>query len=586
MRGLSRGGQLDPDITAFLRISRSTISRTDCRCTCMDTPEEQEMVKANFSVVINNTPVAYTGSTVSGHISADVQQEIKGSSLSVEFYGKEKTCVRYTTRSNDKTRTHYAHGERNLIRISLRVDQLQDFIQDGSVQPGRYVLPFQFSLPSDLPTSFEHSSGSEYAKIQYKVKAILRGSGWIRDYQCESHVPISSCHPIAPVPFQGEPSTSVVDACCWNRGLMTLGAHMDTTTIGKGQSANVAFACHNNSTAKVECVRARLSQRMTWRARSHTSRSRRVLCEVLFPITVGLKSIPEEEKFRKRSAESVRNENLSIIEELRTGSNTRKVSLPLGAISSYMGSIIQVTHDLILEVRTGCCIANPTVRIPILCCDAQIPEQMESTEPLPDEKVSGGTQVLPSAPIQPINNTNYDLDTVYAEPISLGASHTIMGGSPFLGGSGVGEEEALVPPMANATSLDGPDLSILLQKMQNSVGEISLVRELMDEPAWCSFFTSLSPAQFALVVSSVQSSFAETGMATLLAQSIDCFTCEHVVQAVGKASDFSRTNLVEKLLLFCTDFETNHVQIKTVLTEWERTVTERAFDKELDRRRE
>jgi len=207
-----------------------------------------------------------------------------------------------------------------------------------------------------------------------------------------------------------------------------------------------------------------------------------------------------------------------------------------------------------------------------------MPQQAESTTP----QFANNETATPSAPVEPFDHqlsTDNEPEIIYTEPISVGASHTIMGGAASLGTSGVGESE--VPPMAHVMSLDEPDLDTLLLEMKNSVGEISLVGLLLDEPAWQAFFASLTPAQFASIVSSVQSSFDETGMAVLLARSIEHFSCEHASKAVQKASEFSRTNLVEKLLPHCVDLATNYKQIKAVLTEWEHSVTERAFDKEL-----
>lgn len=148
------------------------------------------MGKANFGINIDNPGgVAVAGDVVNGRIWVDIGTEIKGSNFQVTFTGKEATKVRYTTtrttgsgkNRTTRTETHYAHGKRNIISIHLPVDKLP-MMATGRIAPGRYVLPFQFELPSFLPSAFECHHNGGYAMIRYKVKAVLKGSGVLWNY--------------------------------------------------------------------------------------------------------------------------------------------------------------------------------------------------------------------------------------------------------------------------------------------------------------------------------------------------------------------------------------------------------------------
>ena len=55
-----------------------------------------------------------------------------------------------------------------------------------------------------------------------------------------------------------------------------------------------------------------------------------------------------------------------------------------------------------------------------------------------------------------------------------------------------------------------------------------------------------------------------------------------MVAALNVASEWNRATVVEKTISYCSDLVTNHDQILSQLTDWEKLVTERAFAKALD----
>lgn len=71
-------------------------------------------------------------------------------------------------------------------------------------------------------------------------------------------------------------------------------------------------------------------------------------------------------------------------------------------------------------------------------------------------------------------------------------------------------------------------------------------------------------------------------LAETLASEIPNFTCAHLVAALEQAPQWDRAVLVRKVLVHCIDLERNHSQIQRHLTEWERSMTDRAFKKALE----
>lgn len=563
------------------------------------------MGKADFGIVIDS-PLAFAGNTLEGRVWADIRQEIRGTSLVVTFKGKEQTCVRYTRTHTSRnadgttrthTTTHYAHGSRNICYIPLPVDQLE-MTRNGRVKPGRYVLPFQFELPNFLPSSMEYSYNGGYARIQYKIKAVLKGSGVLWSYSAEQYTSVKSVATANQmIPYEGPPSTIRVRSCCYDKGSMSLGAHMTTTALAKGQAATICFSCRNSSTVGVDCVFAELKQRIRWTAGGHSQNTSDVIHRVNFS-TAGLEAATKEDAKRQRGVDSVRRETDIMLDELRGYVNSQPIMLPLTALCTYSGGLIQVSHEIKMWVLTpGCCVDNPELRIPILACDTITQQQAPPLPPPPEAPAIAQPVIQPSAPYEypqqqhhpppsapvaaiPFSNSGYDHEPeiVYAQPIRVESIHAILGGAIA---SGDKEDEVEVPPIATAQVVQTPSLETLLNEMRDSVGDVDTVDRRVNDPTWKGVFAGMNPNDYATVVSKVQSSFDETQVAVLVAQSISNFSCLHAATAVRIASDWSRTNMVEKLLPYCKDLPQNYTTIKQVLTEWEQSVTERAFQQAL-----
>ena len=113
--------------------------------------------------------------------------------------------------------------------------------------------------------------------------------------------------------------------------------------------------------------------------------------------------------------------------------------------------------------------------------------------------------------------------------------------------------------------------------------EIQLVEERTKDPDWKPVLATMSPAQYGKVIRSVSIDFNQARIAECLAQAIanNGFRCDHVVEALKNSSEWNRVTLVEKLIPYCNDLSENKHKILAVLSDWDRTVTERAFENAL-----
>lgn len=173
------------------------------------------------------------GSDLSGSILVSIPENSASSidlltGASLLFICKEDTKVEYTTTSTDSnghshTQRHHAYSKRDLLRVAIPLTVRSN---GTSVKAGSYKIPFQYTLPDDLPSSFYHASHGGYCSIRYKLKLQFRGNG-------SKELPLD----ITSKPYLGPPLSHLVQpvtspvslCCCIPRGFITLAANGKTS---------------------------------------------------------------------------------------------------------------------------------------------------------------------------------------------------------------------------------------------------------------------------------------------------------------------------------------------------------------------
>jgi hypothetical protein len=319
------------------------------------------MGKANFGIALENPQPILASSHLKGEVWAQVDSEIKvskdttvpfiiytrlyltpnmleisnpsfqGSEMHVQLIGLERP---FLARGDDSKLV-----ERCLIQADLPVTTLQ-MIQNGRILPGKYILPFDIELPESLPTSMNISKSSGSCQIVYTVKSILKGSGMLYNYKSDRVIYVKT-QPLEKVvhPFEVEPSSVKVKlCCCFNRGTMTVGAHMEDTVLEKGETAKFSISCRNNSTVRVQKVEANLVQIPRWQGAAGTSESR-----ILQAMDFGTQGLNRKARLLNRS---VLGDYIQFLEELHSGANSHTVTMPHNAFNTYQGRIMSIHNEL------------------------------------------------------------------------------------------------------------------------------------------------------------------------------------------------------------------------------------------------
>jgi hypothetical protein len=530
--------------------------------------------------------------------------------MHVQVIGLEKSSVQYadittTTESDERTyhyeRTETAHAQRLLIQADVSFNHLQ-MIQNGRIPPGKYRLPFDIELPRFLPSSMAETGDGGNCAIVYKLKAILQGSGRIDNYTCE-HDFVVKAQPLEKMaqPFEGEPISVNAKFCCWfNRGAITVGAYMKDTVLKKGETAKLALSCRKYRTVGVDKVEAKLVQLTRWTAGAHSNSQTRILQNMDFD-TQGMN---REVKSPER-CDIGPEYQFQMLEELREGSNAHMVTMSPSAFNTYQGQVMSVHHELRILVTTSGCIDNPEIVIPI-----RAGESGNASTPPPHAPVAVSVSIpqgfLENAVQASVNLVEQDCLSTYLNGSCEGrkcAAATGMasvpsgqictaasegdyevfvipaaGGQIFTGGAAIAgdNEEFVIPAAGEATPVS---LATLFKEMNDSVADLEFVRRRIDDASWASVFQNMSPTDYGKMIKLVDLDFDQATVAALVAEHIPNVTSEYVAAAARAASEWNRTTVVEKLIPLCTDLALNKQIILDELSDWEKTVTERAFQK-------
>ena len=464
-----------------------------------------------------------------------------------------------------------------------------------------------------------------------------------------------------------------------NKVFLSVGASLENSRIGKGETLRVSVASRNDTSVDLNRVRVKLVELIEYKALGEKA-TLKVDLEKLEDIDLpGLdKTKVSKEQVRqsiqggfKRIKGAVYQ---AIYQDLVSGSNQFDIVVPQSARDTYDGNLISISHYLKITFFTEALAVNPSLKIPIVVGNARDNEQQQSAIPerqpeepiatvIVDEDVSdnvttvevgsraehipmavayiiddqGGDRgpegspprpmVNPSAPPESMvfENDMYrhgavDDSSVRSDTASLSPQREdpLMepyappnrgrsGYSPFqmytratspangartrLPSYSYDTESGMASMSDTPQRLGGAapssavrnasaqwSLERLLQELNGSIHDYEVVVTKIRDPGYKELFTMLTPDEYRRIIGHVSMSY-QVQVALLLAkQLVRTFTCAHCVGALQKTSEYFRSNMVETLLPYCFDLQTNYLAIKAQLNDWEELITASAFE--------
>ena len=561
-------------------------------------------------------PAVYAGGVISGKVFLQVRKDTEADTLQLMLVGREHAHTHWTTThttgsgDNRKTETrhHHAYADRILVQIDVPLARFPT----GRVAPGNYEFPFSATLPPGLPTSMFARGGGGDCRISYQLKARLHRPSWFKWDTTSTRSILVQSTPLPPVPtpFYAAPQTVPVKlCCCFDRGQIHIGAGVDDTLLGRGQSVGVGIAVQNESSKKLESLEATITERVVWRARGHSNSSYRTIAQTAWDMgaVAGLEELSSEalSQARERAAASPGEAHTKTLEamaaSLLSGRQRETLTVAPDARDSYRGSCLSVARRCYVTSRTPCCVTEPQLEVPVRIGTRPLPQ------PQPPTATVVGAVVMPSATAYPappplVLAEAIPLDEEEQRAISavpadwsgavVAGAVVLPMGQAVLGcekqendgdgddGGGGGTPMAMV---AAPAPLDEPGtMAALKALMDRAFDDLTMLAELLGQPesaaAWRPLLESLSPADFGTIVGQVNLEFDQPKVAELLAKQLrGGVTAAHIIEANRKAAENQPPSIIAKLAPLCVDLHYNVDAIEAGLNQWDKVLSKRAL---------
>ena len=223
----------------------------------------------NFQVQFDgNREVFFSGEQLTGIVIVDTSQEIKCKKIQVKLTGVSY-CSWTTTRTerdsqgNTRTITDHHSGCQSLVEQNMIVfgSTTRQSVKHPS---GRHVYTFAFNLPSSLPSSFEGGTGHIRYLVEGKVDRPWKFDHTIRKPFTVMEV-IDVNLPQYTIAQSGEKQKQIGCLCCI-AGNLNMQASIDRSGYCPGELIHLTASCDNDSTRKMDCMRATLIQHITYHA--------------------------------------------------------------------------------------------------------------------------------------------------------------------------------------------------------------------------------------------------------------------------------------------------------------------------------
>ncbi|XP_050401776.1 arrestin domain-containing protein 3 [Patella vulgata] len=174
-----------------------------------------------FEIVLNSPhSVYFAGDILQGHVNIELNEAMKLKGIRVIFRGK--AFVHWTDQNMRgpgesryrEIRHHSATEEYFDVSNTLLSKDPATKSETRVIPAGQYTYPFQFQLPSNIPSSFE----GQYGHIRYYIKVMIE-KPWRCDYTCQKVYTVIcpldlNRDPAAATPIRSQKQKKLCCLCC------------------------------------------------------------------------------------------------------------------------------------------------------------------------------------------------------------------------------------------------------------------------------------------------------------------------------------------------------------------------------------
>lgn len=143
--------------------------------------DSRAQFEGGYLYVKTDRPYYYPGNKILGKIYIRTMVPMNAKQVEIKVKGKEHASYwrteTHTHRNNDgSTRTETRHVKERFKRKILEF-KAPCFTFQGPLNPGDYTIPFEFTLPANIPSSMMYKNPNHRdkpsAKIKYSIRAVV-----------------------------------------------------------------------------------------------------------------------------------------------------------------------------------------------------------------------------------------------------------------------------------------------------------------------------------------------------------------------------------------------------------------------------
>jgi hypothetical protein len=520
------------------------------------------------------------GGLVTGRVYLAVTQEVQADGLFLLLQGEECCQIAHDEHdySHSSSRNH-SSTHREIDRASSSLVHMNVALTNFScskVVPGQYEYPFEWQLPSNLPSTMYASKGDSHCEIRYRMTAYLHQNGSFGNPKHSATQAICLlARPKAPSHSTGivmDPEVIRIKSCCFDTGQVTMGWDVDKTVASPDSFLKIGISGRNESSVEIDCLRARLIETITWAANGRREEKTTTLTESQVPTT----NLPQWHSSKHLH-------HSSPYEVVDMGSYRQSIVetqllLPKEARDSYNGSVIQVRHSLVITAKTPPC--HTTVESgSLIRVQRQSAEEMVHATSLPAYDSMAEPTFVEADILPP------DWRPQEAHLIKLPASSAVLVDTEYIPPNVSAPDESLLVEHTNGlttSSVSAPDesllsdiqarttasLSELLDSLARTDDPVDLVSHELNNPMMVATIQNLTPREF---VQALQAANRDVpSLARLLAGAMDdSFQCRHVLACVWTLPPHIRMDVLTATAPLASDLDTQREIVERELDDQE-----------------
>ena len=493
-------------------------------------------------------------------------ESLKGGFLRVDIKGEEYACVHWTDKSGED------HFERQSSTICSQARILKEYKDAASL--GVFEYTYQYHLHEKLPSSYSLEGGHNNCDIRYGMQVTLKKSKG-NDEMWKYLIPVHARPAVSPTSETGRfllPEQQHINFCnLCGRGTMTVGACLSKTVIKQHDSFTVSFTVLNQSLVKISKIEVGLFQTIHLEAKKKRAYKKIPLVMENFDP----KDLKGSDKVKKVDKTLSPDEQAAKVLKILNSDNssekmTFKFNLRPDAFESFKGKKIRVRHSILIRLKTAGGFSNVELKsvVKVLPCGKNLKEyyiEKAGVEHHGEHKkttcrlvTSDDIEEDEDENVPEFDNGNNQLRTFLVprnSKLVLGQSTRPLYVEP---------DQTVGFAKKYPATYEG-----LVQAMDETLEDYTLIERYISDASlgFKDILANLTPEQFGSVVSSVDHTYDQSAVATVLQKLMGPkYTCMHVATAVRMCPEQTRSEIVRATARKAADFNENRPQIEKCLS--------------------